>query len=115
MIIVFKLTGGDGALSMRLIHFENPMSKLDDGTCCNKEIAASSECSPCQCSFLICLSRQGQRNCSIKRILTETLAETEYYVFKSSLRISPSQVASNPLVIPIKHWTVGKINSYFFL
>ena len=115
MIIVFKLTGGDGALSMRLIHFENPMSKLDDGTCCNKEVAASSACSPCQCSFLICLSRQGLHNCSIKRILTETLAETEYYVFKSSLRISPSQVASNPLVIPIKHWTVGKINSYFFL
>lgn len=105
LFLSFQKSACGGDLSLQLIHFENPQSKLDNGKCCDD---LGEICSQCEYRFTFCLSRLTTDNCTFKRISTPVLTSDEYYIFQSRFKsVKPSEIITNPMIIPVERWDVS--------
>ena len=99
---------------MKLIHFENPDSKLADGSCCDATESSITLCGSCEYYFKFCLSDIGSNNCNLSSVTTSVLTSANYYIFQPSFPSQPcDQIISNPLVIPVQRWMVILCSSLF--
>ena len=112
IIILYQRSSGDGILSMRLFHFENPQSRLPDGSCCDGSKGSTGLCYPCGYYFKICLANMGSKDCTLFNITTQVLTNYEYYLFQSSFYTHPaSKNIKNPIKIALDGWKVSILNS----
>ena len=99
---------GGGVISIKLIHFENTLNRLPDGTCCDGWSTSKGKCHTCEYFFTFCISDINNRACSLKQMTTDIMSWTEYYAFEEFLFLAPyGDEIKNPIQLQFTSWNVS--------
>ena len=106
-MVLFQGIASDGKLSIKLVHFENRKSMLNDGTCCDG-FESPRVCNLCENEFAICVSDVNMKPCSIFNYRTYSYLASEYILFESNFELRPyGEVISNPMEFTFSRWNVS--------